>query len=129
MLRDNLRKAFDESGLYVKEIAEKSGVNKRTIDDWMGNRGKDPRAISLYAVCKVLGITVEEALEGEAGKTYVRNWVQEEGIAYSPPARISDIVEALLKMEDKHLAIIRGTIGGILEGEKDTWEQRGALAG
>ncbi|GAB6390669.1 MAG: helix-turn-helix transcriptional regulator [Treponematales bacterium] len=68
MLKDNLRKAFAGSGLCVREIAEKSGVRKRTIDEWVGGRGKMPGAEALYKVCKTLEITVEEALEGEKGR-------------------------------------------------------------
>jgi transcriptional regulator with XRE-family HTH domain len=123
MLRENLRRAFDASGLYVKDIAAKAGVNKRTIDEWTGKRAKMPQADDLYKVCRAVSITVEEALDGEDGKEYVRNWVFEEATDYLPPPRIADIVDNLLNMDDKSLSIIRGTIGGITEGEKAVWPE------
>lgn len=115
-----MRDAFESSGLFVKDIAARSGVNKRTIDDWVGGRAKVARSNDLYAVCKAVGITMEQAVDGEAGKEYVRNWVFNEAKVYRPPLRIADIVSDLLEMDDKSLAIIRGTIGGIVEGEKGT---------
>ena len=118
MRQDHLRDAFRASGLYVKDIAAAAGVKKRTIDEWVGVRAKNPGANELYAVCKVVGITMEEAVDGEAGKEYVRRWVYSEAKDYLPPPRIADIVNALMDMDDKSLSIVRGTIGGILEGEK-----------
>jgi transcriptional regulator with XRE-family HTH domain len=118
MRQDHLRDAFRASGLYVKDIAAAAGVKKRTIDEWVGARAKTPGADDLYAVCKVVGITMEEAVGGEAGKEYVRRWVYSEAKDYRPPPRIADIVDALVDMDDKSLSIVRGTIRGIFEGEK-----------
>ena len=118
MRQDHLRDAFRASGLYVKDIAAAAGVKKRTIDEWIGARAKTPGADDLYAVCKVVGITMEEAVDGDAGKEYVRRWVYTEARAYRPPPRIADIVDALMGMDDKSLTIVRGTIGGIIEGGK-----------
>ena len=70
MLRSNLRTAIGNSGLVVKEIAAKSGVNKRTIDKWVGTDGTEPRVKDLYEVCKVLGVTVEWLFDGEQETGY-----------------------------------------------------------
>ena len=65
MLRDNLKTAISNSGMIVKEIAAKSGVNKRTIDKWVGVNETEPKINDIYKVCKTLGITVEWAVTGK----------------------------------------------------------------
>jgi len=64
MLRDNLRTVINNSGLIIKEIAAKSGVNKRTIDKWVGRNATEPKINDFFKVCQVLGITVEHLLTG-----------------------------------------------------------------
>jgi transcriptional regulator with XRE-family HTH domain len=123
MLRENLRDAFERCGMIVNDIAAKAGVKKRTIDEWIGVRKKMPRANDLYQVCKVVGITVEEALDGEAGKGYVRKLFVSEGQGFQPPPRIARIVEILNRLDDKALLIVNGTLKGIVAGEKDGQEQ------
>jgi transcriptional regulator with XRE-family HTH domain len=78
MLRENLKKAISESGLYVKEIALRAGVNKRTIDKWIGVENTEPKVNDLYEVCKVLDITVEWVVAGEAGQDYIRRLLADE---------------------------------------------------
>jgi transcriptional regulator with XRE-family HTH domain len=68
MLRENLRKAVKESGLYVKEVSARSGVSKRTIDKWLERESINPRAADLYRVARALGKTVEELLTGQAAE-------------------------------------------------------------
>ena len=72
MLKENLKAAFRASGMIVKEIAEKSGVKKRTIDKWVGTEETEPKVNDLYKVCRTLGITVEWAVAGEEGLDHVR---------------------------------------------------------
>jgi transcriptional regulator with XRE-family HTH domain len=114
MIQENLKAAFVASKLYVKEIATKSGVNKSTIDGWISTRAYEPRPIDLYAVCKVVDITMEQVIDGDAGAEYVRQWAKREGKVYSPPDQIADIVNALKELSSHDLNIVRGTINGIL---------------
>jgi len=65
MLRENLKTVIAKSGLIVKEIAAKSGVNKRTIDKWVGIKATEPKVNDLYEVCKALETTVEYLLTGK----------------------------------------------------------------
>jgi transcriptional regulator with XRE-family HTH domain len=65
MLRENLKAAISRSGMIVKEIAEKSGVKKRTIDKWVGAEATEPKVNDLYKVCQTLGITIEWAVTGK----------------------------------------------------------------
>ena len=72
MLRENLRAAIADSGLIVKEISTKSGVNKRTIDKWVGASGNEPRVGDLHEVCRVLGVTIEWLLTGKDGSGHTK---------------------------------------------------------
>jgi transcriptional regulator with XRE-family HTH domain len=126
MFTENIRNAIKKKGLTVRDIAAAADVKKATLDDWLNARTKMARADDLYKVCKVVGITVEEAVDGEEGKRYVRNWVASEGQGYMPPPRIAEIVKELNRLDDKSLLIVKGTLSGIIEGEKDgQWEATG----
>jgi transcriptional regulator with XRE-family HTH domain len=65
MFRKNLKTAISNSNMIVKEIANKSGVNKRTIDKWVGAEATEPKVNDLYKVCQTLGITIEWAVTGK----------------------------------------------------------------
>jgi transcriptional regulator with XRE-family HTH domain len=114
MLKDNLKGAFAACNLYVKEVSAKSGVKKATIDNWLSAaKTKEPRAIDLYAVCRAVHITMEQAVDGEAGLEYVRSVLKEDGALFSPPARIADIVDGLLDLTDEELIPIRGAVNAL----------------
>lgn len=52
-----------------EELAEQLGVNNRTISRW--ENGKNMPDISLYKpLCKILGISIEELINGEKTEKY-----------------------------------------------------------
>jgi transcriptional regulator with XRE-family HTH domain len=103
MLRDNLKAAVTNSGMIVKEIAAKSGVNKRTIDKWVGASATEPKVNDLYRVCKVLSVTMEWVVDGEAGTEYVGTVVRNDPTIIQVPDRIRDIVANLLLLNDNEM--------------------------
>jgi transcriptional regulator with XRE-family HTH domain len=119
MLRENLKVAFEACHLIVKEVASKSGVKKATIDNWLApSKTKEPRAIDLYAVCRAVHITVEQAIDGEVGLEYVRSILKDDGSLFKPPDRIADIVRSVLDLTDDELIPIRGAIDATLAAKK-----------
>ena len=65
---DNIGKFIKEmrknKNLTQEELAEKLGVNNRTVSRW--ENGKNMPDISLYKpLCEVLGISIEELVNGE----------------------------------------------------------------
>jgi transcriptional regulator with XRE-family HTH domain len=129
MIQENLKAAFLASKLYVKEIAAKSGVNKSTIDGWISTRAYEPRPIDLYAVCKVVDITIEQVIDGDAGAEYVRQWARREGKVYSPPDQIADIVQGLSLLDDNELDMIRGAVAAVVDRKKGTGTGTNGLPG
>jgi transcriptional regulator with XRE-family HTH domain len=114
-----LKSAFKIRNLYVKEVAVKSGVKKGTIDNWLSaSKTKEPRAIDLYAVCRAVHITMEEAVDGEAGEEYLRELVKERGWAFPPPERIADMVKAAEELSDEQLGYVMGLINAMLNSKK-----------
>jgi transcriptional regulator with XRE-family HTH domain len=119
MIGDNLKTAFSNEGLIVKEVAKKSGISKGTIDNWV-NKGKEPRIHALYAVCKAINITLEQAVDGDAGAEYVRGYVQEQGWGFSPPEHIAGIVEAASMLSDEQLDYVMGLINTMLSKKESS---------
>ena len=63
--RENLLYYIGQSGLSQREIAERAGIDYRTISAWVCGK-THPRLNQLYEVCKVLGITIDELTERRA---------------------------------------------------------------
>jgi hypothetical protein len=78
-------------------------------------KGTSPSVDIAYRCAKALKTTVEELVDGEAGKKYLRDYIQEKGWAFSPPERIAEIVEGLQALSDDELVPIRGAIKATLD--------------
>jgi transcriptional regulator with XRE-family HTH domain len=115
MLKENLRKAVKESGLYVKEVSARSGVPKRTIDKWLELEGINPRAMDLYKVGQALGKSVEELL---AGKT-------PEGIE----AEALDLAQKITKLPTADREELEAVIGIKLSRRKGGRDTNAAFSG
>ena len=120
MLRDNIKKAINKSNLIVKEIANESGVKKRTIDKWVGIKGTEPKVNDFYKVCKVLSVTMEEMVNGENGINYVRKLIANDPRAVQVPERIFPIVECLLLLDDRELGGILANVKALAIDKKGT---------
>ena len=56
---------MDYSGMLVKELAALSGVKKKTLDSYLGNRGYTPSVEAAVSIAKALGVTVEYLVTGK----------------------------------------------------------------
>jgi transcriptional regulator with XRE-family HTH domain len=118
MIRENLKAAIARSNLFIKEVAAKSGVKKRTIDKWVGSEETEPRVVDLYKVCVTLRTTMEEVVDGETGAEYVRTVVRNDPKAIQVPDRLFSIVEDLLLLDEKELIGIRANVEALAEAKK-----------
>jgi len=80
--RENLKSQLEYSGMLVKELAAQSGVNKKTIDSYLGTRGHMPSVEAAVCIAKALGVTVEYLVTGASEKkdrplSSVHNDIQE----------------------------------------------------
>jgi hypothetical protein len=67
----------------------------------------EPKVKDFYAVCKTLNITMEQAVAGEKGAEYVREWARNDGETWQPPDRIKDVVDVLGHIDDDTLETVR----------------------
>jgi len=63
--KENLKSELDYSGMLVKELAAKSGVNKWSIDNYLNARGQLPSVEAGVKIAKALGVSVEYLVTGE----------------------------------------------------------------
>ncbi len=57
---ERLKRAKKEKKLTLQQIADESGIPKRTIDDIFSGQTKNPRSDTLEAIERALGIDSEE---------------------------------------------------------------------
>lgn len=63
--KENLKLELDYKGMKVKELAFYSGVNKRTLDQYLSSAAKMPSAENAVKIANALGVTVEYLVTGK----------------------------------------------------------------
>ena len=66
--QENLKLHLKYSGLLIKELAARSGVKKKTIESYLGNRGYTPSVENAYKIARALDVSVEYLLTGDESK-------------------------------------------------------------
>jgi len=62
--KENLKLELAYSGMLVKELAAKSGVNKYSLDNYLNARGQIPSVEAGLKIAKALGVSVEYLVTG-----------------------------------------------------------------
>ena len=60
-LKDEMR----YQGLTTKELSDRSGVNKRTIDHYLMTNPQEPSVTNAYKIAKALNVSIEYLLTGK----------------------------------------------------------------
>jgi transcriptional regulator with XRE-family HTH domain len=63
--KENLKAELTYKGMLVKELAAKSGVHKRAIDNYLNTQSSLPTADAAVCIARALGVTVEYLITGE----------------------------------------------------------------
>lgn len=63
--KENLKSELAYSGMLVKELAAKSGVNKYSIDNYLNKRGQTPSVEAAVKIAHTLGVSVEYLVTGK----------------------------------------------------------------
>jgi len=112
--KENLKSELAYSGMMVKELASISGVNKRTIDNYLNTHNTMPSADAAVRIASALGVTVEYLITGHEQ--------QERGP--SPPLPDSRVVlknlEALNKRDRKIVLNLIKSLKDMEDIEKTT---------
>jgi len=96
--RENLRSQLEYSGILVKELAARSGLKKKTIDSYLGNRGNIPSVDAAVNIAKALGVSVEYLVTGTDA-------VRDVPLS-SLPADVQEIVLEIKQLNNKDRYII-----------------------
>jgi len=112
--KENLKSELAYSGMMVKELATVSGVNKRTIDNYLNTHNTMPSADAAVRIAEALGVTVEYLITGN----------EKQGRGSSAPFPDSRVVlknlEALNKRDRKIVLNLIKSLKDMEDVEKKT---------
>ncbi|MCL2380307.1 MAG: helix-turn-helix domain-containing protein [Treponema sp.] len=63
--KENLKSELAYQGMLVKELAEKTGISRHTLDNYLNVRERIPTADVAVKIARALGVTVEYLVTGE----------------------------------------------------------------
>jgi transcriptional regulator with XRE-family HTH domain len=66
--RDNLRETLDFTGMEQKELAQKTGLSLKTIENYVKKDSSVPSADKAVLIAQALGVTVEYLINGKKTK-------------------------------------------------------------
>lgn len=64
VFRENLRSELNFQDIKTKELSEKTGISKRTLDAYLAKNGNEPTAENAVKIAQALGVTVEYLVTG-----------------------------------------------------------------
>lgn len=70
----NLRDQLDYLGMTIQELSDKTGISKRTIENYLSKRGSIPPADYAYLISKALGVSMEWLVAGNDSETDTKQW-------------------------------------------------------
>ena len=63
--KENLKSELTYQDMLVKELAQKTGISRHTLDNYLNVRERMPTADVAVKIAKVLGVTVEYLVLGD----------------------------------------------------------------
>jgi transcriptional regulator with XRE-family HTH domain len=63
--KENLKSELSYQDMLVKELAARTGISKKTLDNYLNVRGNIPSAEAAVRIAQELGVTVEYLVTGE----------------------------------------------------------------
>lgn len=61
---ENLRNEIEYQGIKIKDLSERSGINKRTLDHYLLKKPQEPSVTNAYKIAKSLNVSVEYLVTG-----------------------------------------------------------------
>ena len=62
--RENLKEELSFQDMMVKELAVKTGISRRTLDNYLRDKPASPTAENAVKIAHALGVTVEQLVTG-----------------------------------------------------------------
>ena len=67
--KENLKSELEFQDIKVKELAVRSGISRRTIDQYLSTAAKMPSAENAVKIAKVLGVSDEYLVTGKPAES------------------------------------------------------------
>ena len=68
--KENLRSELEYNGMMIKELSEKSGIKRQTIDNYLSTHNAIPNADIAVKIAQALGTSVEYLITGKSSPQY-----------------------------------------------------------
>jgi transcriptional regulator with XRE-family HTH domain len=104
-----LHAEIEYAGLTQRELAEKAGIKKRTLDMYLGSRQSMPPADTAVKIAWALGVTVEYLVTGKS---------RPENDGAAKYAKYRDIIDELPHLPDNALRAVRELVKTIAAAER-----------
>jgi transcriptional regulator with XRE-family HTH domain len=97
--KENLKSELEYKGILIKDLASLSGVNRRTIDNYLSTHHSIPTADAAVCIAQVLGVSVEYLITGHES-------FQDKMISsFSPDLRLILKITEQLDKEDREIVL------------------------
>lgn len=70
--KENLKDELAFHGMMVKELAVKTGISRRTLDNYLREKPASPTAENAVKIANVLGVSVEQLVTGKDSVAFAR---------------------------------------------------------
>jgi len=107
--RDNLKETLDFLGMELKELADKTGLSLKTIENYVKKDSSIPSADKAVLIAQALGVTVEYLINGEKHKTPPKTVL---------PAKDKEILEIMSKLDGYNYKVLSSMAKTLLTLQK-----------
>ncbi len=104
---ENLKNELEYQDIQIKELSQKTGISKNTLDKYLSARKSQPGVENAVRIAKVLGVSVESLVTGNKDSTKSLSFEYEQMLkkyqALSPfnKKTVLDLLEAISSREEK----------------------------
>jgi transcriptional regulator with XRE-family HTH domain len=116
--KENLKAELAYKDILIKELASLSGVNRRTIDNYMREDGSMPSADAAVRIAGALGVTVEYLITGKGLREQQQG--RNPSSLFPDPRVILKLLEALNKRDRKIVLNLIKSLKEMEDSEKKT---------
>ncbi len=105
--KDNLKSELTYQGLLVKELAAKTGISRRTLDNYLREKSSLPPVDVAVKIAEALNVSVEFLVTGKERTVNKEEWYNKflnSDYAKLPPAKryvIEETLKTLISTIDK----------------------------
>ena len=99
---DNLHKELEFQDIQIKELSQKTGISKNTLDKYLSGAKSQPNVENAVKIAQALGVTVEYLVLGENFVPPVaKSSIQNSFNKLNPRDReiVSDLIKILISKE------------------------------